>query len=224
MPTVKKIEYKGKQYNSISALARERGIKPNILMQRLNRGWGMERAVETPYTKGGRKPIQKYYYGGELHTIGQLVTMHKEITGERIAVSAMRYRIELSGDVAAAVETPKGQSFREKQEKAPEVKAIGAHAPKPFKPDVTKCRTCQYHGRFASGGGGIHCDYIGVTDHKRPCPPGPNCTAYVKGPSLVRQAAIKHGRAKGRNEVNNERNDSRQCNSHIAENAGTRTI
>lgn len=45
--------------------------------------------------------------------------------------------------------------------------------------EASKCGSCKYgymHMNF-----GPYCDYILLTGHRRPCPPGEECTAYEKG-------------------------------------------
>lgn len=41
------------------------------------------------------------------------------------------------------------------------------------------CVGCQYYSTHT-----YTCDYILITGHRRPCPPGKDCTAKVKGPKL----------------------------------------
>lgn len=55
--------------------------------------------------------------------------------------------------------------------------------PKPENPKKT-CMTCE-NRNFTSRShiiGAVYCEYMFWHGHRRPCPPPPSCTAYVKGP------------------------------------------
>lgn len=69
----KKIGFKGKRYNSYSALARANGIVPQQFFKRLSNGWSFRDALETPLSKHNyRRKAQKYEYYGENLTIKQI--------------------------------------------------------------------------------------------------------------------------------------------------------
>ena len=40
------------------------------------------------------------------------------------------------------------------------------------------CDDCFYYRKFRSGNE-RYCNYLGMTGHRRPCPPGDGCTAKV---------------------------------------------
>lgn len=44
------------------------------------------------------------------------------------------------------------------------------------KPDVRKCKACFYSARLSNNT--TICDYILLVGHRRPCPPGAECTCY----------------------------------------------
>lgn len=44
------------------------------------------------------------------------------------------------------------------------------------RPDVRRCKSC-FYGALLDGSVTI-CDYISITGHRRPCPPGAECTCY----------------------------------------------
>lgn len=71
-------------------------------------------------------------------------------------------------------------------------------APAPPKaPNMKRCKKCIYHGTLGnSNKSGTYCDYIGVTQHRRPCPPGEDCTVFKQGPSLVKAANLKRQKMK----------------------------
>lgn len=46
--------------------------------------------------------------------------------------------------------------------------------------DHTKCRSCVYRADF---NGDVCCYYCVIMKHRRPCPPGPDCTVYEPGKS-----------------------------------------
>ncbi len=41
-----------------------------------------------------------------------------------------------------------------------------------------KCRRCAYSWRVNGIGGGVYCEYISATGHRRPCPAGDECRVY----------------------------------------------
>ena len=43
-----------------------------------------------------------------------------------------------------------------------------------------KCSTCKYSFHVSEGNGDRICQYILIEGHRRPCPGGAECTAYVK--------------------------------------------
>lgn len=47
-----------------------------------------------------------------------------------------------------------------------------------------KCKKCQYRTSMSHMPLGIGCYYFGITKERRPCPPGDECTVYVKGRAL----------------------------------------
>lgn len=54
---------------------------------------------------------------------------------------------------------------------------------------IRACRGCDYQA------GGKYCDYIGITGHRRPCPPGKDCTVKKmtgkrKDPDFVKIAEL----------------------------------
>lgn len=53
------------------------------------------------------------------------------------------------------------------------------------------CKGCVYLGY--AGGGYMCCDYIFKTEHRRPCPPGKDCTVKT----TVRQARKKKAQVRG---------------------------
>lgn len=87
--------------------------------------------------------------------------------------------------------TPRKMRITEKQQKE-------IFMPIQKKVDYTQCKTCQYRSTISSGGypNNIMCGYALVNDRCRSLisPPSPNCTVYIKGPSLVRAAALKKAR------------------------------
>ena len=87
--------------------------------------------------------------------------------------------------------TPRKMRITEKQQRE-------IFMPKPKKIDYTQCKTCQYRSTISSGGytNNIMCGYALVNDRCRSLisQPSPHCTVYIKGPSLVRAAALKKAR------------------------------
>lgn len=49
-----------------------------------------------------------------------------------------------------------------------------------------RCKKCKYHSKI---GGGVMCDYMGVTNHRRPCMAGDKCTVFKKGVPRVKEEA-----------------------------------
>ena len=49
-----------------------------------------------------------------------------------------------------------------------------------------KCKTCVYRSPLLNGGsfGGVFCEYILYTGHRRGCPGGDECTRYKYGPRI----------------------------------------
>lgn len=60
---------------------------------------------------------------------------------------------------------------------------------KGFNADRHLCRSCQYGmSDYTRRGAGMNCNYIGITERKRPCKPE-SCTVYVKGKRLKDKGA-----------------------------------
>lgn len=68
-----KIGFKGKRYNSYSALAKAQGLAPQIFFKRLSNGWDFKDSLQTPSSKHNyRRKATKYEYYGENLTIKQI--------------------------------------------------------------------------------------------------------------------------------------------------------
>ena len=177
------VEYEGKQ-RSITSLAREYGITSGCLYYRLTHGWSVERAVNEPMENGR---ANTYQYKGKWYNAAELAKLNGEVSP-----CTMHQRLLSGMSVAEAVETPNRRKHLRKRITEEEQKRI--FKPIEHKPDTTLCRSCIYHGSLnGTGGAGasIYCDYIEIMLERRPCPPGPDCTAHVKGKSIVRKMALK---------------------------------
>lgn len=173
------ITYKGKT-QSLTAWGREYGLTSGAINNRIRAGWEIERALNTPATDNS----VLYTYNGKQYTAYELAKMHGNID-----VSSMRMRLKKMS-VEEAVTTPNKHVTRKKRITAEKQKMVCK--PITRKPDTKRCRSCIYHGTLGGGEKGeIYCDYIEIEFHRRPCKPGPNCTAYKKGKSIVRKTALK---------------------------------
>lgn len=74
--------------------------------------------------------------------------------------------------------------YREGTRPRDQVGGKPARPVKKDKPNITQCRTCRYSAKYSDFSGAVLCDYIGVTGHRRPCEPSPNCTVYEKGKEI----------------------------------------
>lgn len=181
------VTYKGRR-QTLPQWAREYGLKPHQLYNRyIKQKWDFKKALTAP----AETTLQTYEYKGKRYTVTQLTEMHGGIS-----LSSMRERLKKMS-VEEAMETPntrpKAHTYGgDKKIKAEQQKAFKPRKPPLKEPDITKCRTCQYRGKISGfNGAGVCCDYIGVMGHMRPCPPGKDCTVYVKGPSLVRKERLR---------------------------------
>ncbi len=55
--------------------------------------------------------------------------------------------------------------------------------------DARECDGCKFQGKFSHEGIRF-CDYIGITGHARPCPPGKDCTVRKVGKHEARKFVI----------------------------------
>lgn len=173
------ITYNGKT-QSLTAWGREYGLTSGTINNRIRAGWEIGRALNTPATDNS----VLYTYNGKQYTAYELAKMHGNI-----AVSSMRMRLKTM-TVDEAITLPNRHPTR--RVRITEEQQKRTFAPIPRKPDTKRCQSCIYHGTLGGGEKGeIYCDYIEIEFHRRPCKPGPNCTAYKKGKSIVRKTALK---------------------------------
>lgn len=164
----------------LSDLAKEHGLLPRVVYARyIQRGWDLEKALTVPVKQ---QEAFIYKYKGKDYTVAELTKMHGAVS-----VDCMRARLKVMS-VEEAVTKPNTHPTRKKR--ITEKKQKETCKPIPRRRNLEQCRTCQYHGTFGAGGS-IYCDYIEIELQRRPCPPSPDCTVYVKGPSLVRKTALK---------------------------------
>ena len=117
------VEYKGKIYKSISALAKEYGVSEEVVYMRLHRGFTLDEALlNTPYIRNGRH--NKIEYNGkiyssikellELYNIPQQVyyrqlkkgaTLEDVINGKRICkpIGGKRTKVEYDGQSYSSI-------------------------------------------------------------------------------------------------------------------------
>ena len=180
------VTYKGKT-QTVKEWEKETGMSADLITARLGKGW----TAEETFTR----PIQmhtyiKYLYKGEYYTATALARIHGGI-----AASTMQQRLEHM-TVEEAMALPNTRPRRKKRITEERQKEI--FMPKPKKIDYTQCKTCQYRSTISSGSypGNLCCGYALVNDRCRSLisPPSPHCTVYIKGPSLVRAAALKKAR------------------------------
>ena len=176
------VTYNG-QTKTIAEWAREYGMLSGTLSYRINNGWPIEKAITQPLAPKARL----YEYKGQLYTAAELAHINGKITA-----STMQQRLSSGMTVKEAVEEPNKRVKRKVRITEERQKQVFKPIVKP--PDTSLCRSCIYHGSLnGTGGAGasIYCDYIEIMLERRPCPPGPDCTAYVKGKSIVRKIALK---------------------------------
>lgn len=172
------VTYKGEQV-SLPELARKHGIGPQAVYDRLRRGWDIDRALKTPVKQ---QTVKRFEWQGQMYSAKELAKLHGGITE-----TTMYHRLE-----TMSVEEAMTRPLRKTSLKHYDAPVIKAEDPMRNKTDTKPCENCQYHGTLGNSvGSGVHCDYIGVTQHMRPCPPPPKCTVRVVGPSLVRKMALK---------------------------------
>lgn len=178
------VEYDGKKWR-LPDLARKYGLDSTVVQGRIACGWDLEKALTTPKKE---QKTSTYRYKGKDYTVAELTRINGTVANE-----TMRERL-LHMSVKAAVETPNKHPKR--TVRITEVKQKKIFKPTHKGPDLTQCKTCQYHGTFGTGEAGrVYCDYIEVEGHRRPCPPSPNCTACIPGKSLVRKTSAKRYKA-----------------------------
>lgn len=164
---------------TIPDLARAHNKDPEVVRDRIRRGWDIHRAVSEPVKD---QSIKRYEWRGKLYTAKELAKLKGDCSA-----STMYHRLEvMSAEEAMARPVQKRArvvpSTKKKKEPDPMRKFV----------DTRPCRKCQYHGTLGnSESSGVYCDYIGVKQHRRPCPPPPLCTVRVEGPSLVKKMAQK---------------------------------
>lgn len=167
------VTYKGVE-TTIPDLARAHGKDPQVVYDRLNRGWDMDRSLNEPVQK---QKVTRYEWRGKMYTAKQLA----KIRGD-CSESTMCHRLEIM-DPEEAMTKPIQKKARVVQRK----KTVKKKDPLRSRVDTTQCESCQYRD------GHIQCGYALVENRCRMfiSPPSPHCTVYVKGKSLVRQAALK---------------------------------
>lgn len=173
------ITFHGKT-QSMTAWSKEYGLSSGAVNSRLKAGWPIEKALTTPATDNSIF----YKYKGKQYSAYELAAMHGNIE-----VSSMRQRLKTM-TVEEALALPNRHPTR--RVRITEEQQKRTFKPVTKKPNTKKCRSCIYHGCVNGGEHGeIYCDYIEIELHRRPCKPGPNCTAYKKGKSIVRKTALK---------------------------------
>lgn len=100
-----KLSYNGKQYKSLTDLARKNNIDKNVLLNRIFNGWTLEEAVELPQQKRNEKgkkifKVKLYLYNGKLYSIRQL----SDIT--RINESTIRNRLKRGWSIEETIGIP----------------------------------------------------------------------------------------------------------------------
>lgn len=180
------ITYNGKTQTT-KQWSEETGISIHAIQDRLMAGWSVEATFTVPIQ---RHVVKKYLYNGEYLTPPQLAKLHGGISP-----STMAQRLEHM-TVEEAMALPNTRPKRKQH--ITEERQREIFMPIPKKVDYTQCKTCQYRSTISSGSypGNLCCGYALVNDRCRSAisPPSPHCTAYIKGASLVRAAALKKAR------------------------------
>ena len=172
MPVANLIEYKGKIY-TLRQLSEETGLSKATLNSRLEAGWGIEKAVETPLRI---TTLRKYPYHGKMLTAAELAALHGNISAK-----AMRERLNNGMTPEQAVmepKTPGGKFIQRKEVKDAEPVSRGRFVPHISPEDMKKCKKCRYAEK--DSGGRALCAYIILHDppERRGCEPGKNCTRW----------------------------------------------
>lgn len=94
-----KLSYNGKQYKSLTELARKNNIDKNVLLNRIFNGWTLEEAVELPQQKKNEKgrmifKVKLYIYNGKPYSIKQLSQLSGIKQGTIISRIRMGWSIE----------------------------------------------------------------------------------------------------------------------------------
>ena len=171
MPVANQIEYKGKIY-TLRQLSEETGLSKATLNSRLEAGWGIEKAVETPLRI---TTLRKYPYHGKMLTAAELAALNGTIT-----TKTMRERLNNGMSPEQAVMEPKtrgGKLITRKEVDAVPVSG-GRFVPHISPADMKKCKKCRYAEK--DSGGRALCAYIILHDppERRGCEPGKNCTRW----------------------------------------------
>ena len=168
------ITYKGKT-QSLTAWSKEGGMSSGALNSRLKRGWSFERAISEP----AKDQSRLYEYRGKMYTVEELALLHGGISKSAMRMRLMTHTPEEAMAMPNMHPTRKARISEEQQKKI--------FKPKPKEADKTQCKKCKYADKD------YDCCYALVTSRCRKfiSPPSPHCTVFVKGKSVVRQAALK---------------------------------
>lgn len=97
MGKLKEIEYKGKKYSGVSVLAESVGMPARLLYTRLNSGWSVEAAVETP--------VSEQRLGRKLEHNGVVYKSVRELADDiGMSYGTLRSRLQMGWSVQDAVE------------------------------------------------------------------------------------------------------------------------
>lgn len=171
MPLPREIEYNGRIY-SLRQLAEAHDLSYATLRSRLNGGWSVDKAVNTPVAQNAQR---KWLYRGKLYTAAELAAMHGHLS-----TPAMLQRLKhgMSPEQAVVEPLTKGGKFiKRKDVEAPEPEKthwIPHNSPADYK----KCRKCRYSERDSSST--VICMFLALHEppERRGCEPGKNCTRF----------------------------------------------
>ena len=171
MQQARKIKYRGKTY-SLRGLAEVAEISYATLRSRLNGGWDVEKAVNTPLLG---HPNRKWMFHGKMYTAAELARIHGNITTQAMC---SRLKSGMTPEQAVATPLTKGGRFIPRKEVDAVPVSGGRFVPHDSPEDMKKCKRCRYAEK--DSGGRALCAYIILHDppERRGCEPGKNCTRW----------------------------------------------
>lgn len=175
------IQYKGETV-TVPDLARKYGLRPGLLYYRIQAGWDLEKALNTPTMDLAK---ERWEYQGKMMTAHELANLHGELSAH-----AMRDRLRSGMSVEEALRTPRKHYTRIKTPKPVIIKKRKEKFyPHRSAADQAKCRKCRYsekEGTYAV------CMYLVLHEprEQRDCEPGQNCKRFAPLTNKIREQKI----------------------------------